>query len=130
MLLSQSGRRDEKALHVLPADERDMLAEFLLIKLDQPVAMAVLFVVHGHERLGRFGIIAADALGKVGVNAAVLLLVLDREREHFPRGKFFQCFRHVKPLAANLGTGRRGFNSGLPNPVTASSRWPWTANPR
>ena len=66
----------------------------LPVELDQPVPVAVLLVVHGLQRLGRLGIILADALGQVGVNAAVLLLGLDGEGEDFLRGKFFERLGH------------------------------------
>jgi hypothetical protein len=70
--------RDEP-LHVLPPQERDVLTEFLAVKLDQPAAVGVLFTRHLGEHLGRSGVIVLQALGIIGVNAGILFLKRDGE---------------------------------------------------
>ena len=60
--------------HVLTANEWDVLAEACPVKLDESVAVAILFVVHGLEGPACFGKIGPDALGKIAVNAGRPLL--------------------------------------------------------
>ena len=59
-----------------------MLAEALAIEADQHLAMAVLLVGHLLEDLGGRGVVVAQALDEVAVDAGVLLLVLDGKGEN------------------------------------------------
>ena len=71
----------DEAAHVLPADERDVVAEFLLKQLDQPAAMARFLLAHAVEDRGRGGEIFAQALGVVGVDALVFFLQRNSQRQ-------------------------------------------------
>ena len=53
--------------------------------------MPVLLVRHVGEDLGGVGEVGPQALGEVGVDAAVLFLVADGESEDFAFGEFIQC---------------------------------------
>jgi hypothetical protein len=74
------GRR---AAHVLAADRRDLLAEAADVQVDQGPAMLAFLGGHAVEHLRGVGIGLAQRLGEVGIKLAVLLLVGDREGEHF-----------------------------------------------
>ncbi len=99
--LSHSGLRVDEALHVLSADQRDVLTETLPVKLDEPVAMAVLLVVHGLQGLARFGKIPADAPRQIGVDAPIFLFGLDRQREDFLGGQVCEFLGHRRICAEN-----------------------------
>ena len=72
---------------MLAADERDVVAEFLDEFVDEHAAMFVLFRRHILEDTRGVGIVLLQAFGKVGVDAAVLLLVADRQRQDFAFGQ-------------------------------------------
>ena len=81
---------DDVALDVLAANERDVLAELRDEEIDEPAAVLVLFRRHFDEHLGGGGIVLAQAVGEVGVDAPVLFLVGDRQGEHFALGKIVE----------------------------------------
>jgi hypothetical protein len=118
--------RDE-ALHVLTPDERDVLAEFLPVKLDQPVPMAILLIVHRLQRLGCGGIILPNTLCQIGVDSAILLLGLDGQREDLLRGKFLKRFGHggwyeSNTSAYNLVFVPGGTEVARPSPCRSSRK--------
>ncbi len=76
----------DEALDVLAADQRQVLAEFLAVHVEQHGAVAHLLVGHFVEHLGGGGKRLAQALGEAAVDAAVLVLVGDGEREDFLLG--------------------------------------------
>ena len=82
----------DEAANVVAADQRDVLAEFLLVELDQPAAVVALFGGHLGEDIGTGRIVVAQAFGDVGVDAAVLFLVGDRQCEDLP-------FRQIGEIA-------------------------------
>ena len=65
---------DDEPLDILAADQRNMLAELLLVKLQQAMAMAVLFAAHLLELRGGDGIDGLQSLGEIVVNAGVFFL--------------------------------------------------------
>ena len=75
------------AANVLTADERNVLAEFRDEEVDQAPAMHVLLGRHVRQHLRAGGIAFAQAVGEVGVDAPVLLLVGDRQRENLALGE-------------------------------------------
>jgi len=93
----------QEAADVLAADQRNVLAELLLVQLDQPAAMLALFRPHFGEQVGAGGIIVAQALGDIGVNTAVLFLVGDRQGKDFAFGQL----REV-PHRGNLARAGEG----------------------
>ena len=64
-----------------------MLAELRDEEVDEAAAVLVLLRRHVDEDLGGGGIVLAQALGEVGVDAPVLFLVGDRQREHLALGE-------------------------------------------
>src|SRR5437588_121507 len=68
-----------ETLHVAAANQRNVLAEFLPIKLDEPMAMAILLGPHLNELIGQLGKIGPQAIGKIGVNAGVFFFQCDRQ---------------------------------------------------
>ena len=77
----------DEAANVLATDQRDVFAELLLVQLDQAAAVLALLRAHLAEHIGGGGIVVAQALGDVGVDAAVLFLVGDRQGEDFAFGQ-------------------------------------------
>ena len=86
-MVSQIGRRLEEALDVLAADRRQVRAEALLVHFEQPVAMAAFLLGHLLEQLCRVRITLGEVLGEGHVDAAVLLLGGDRDRQHLALGQ-------------------------------------------
>jgi hypothetical protein len=72
----------DETLDVLAADQRDVLAKLLAVQLDEPVPVAVLLLAHLVERGGGLGVAGLEPLGKVAVNAGVLLLQGDGQGKH------------------------------------------------
>ena len=70
------------AAHILPANERNVIAEFLDVEIDQLTAMLALLGRHIGEDMRAGGIIVPQALGEVGVDAPVLLFAADRQRKN------------------------------------------------
>ena len=73
----------DESLHVLAADQRQVVAEFRPIEIEQHGAMAHLFLRHFQKDLGRGGILLAQAFGETAIDAAVLLLVGNGECQDF-----------------------------------------------
>ena len=73
----------KEAAHVVAADQRNMLTELLAINLDEPPPMITLLPSHFGEHIGAGRVVLPQALGDVGVDTTVLLLVGDRQRETF-----------------------------------------------
>src|SRR5436190_1684667 len=69
----------DEALDVLPADQRQIVAEFRAIELEQHGAVPDLLVRHLVENFGGSGELLAQAFGETTIDATVLLLVADRE---------------------------------------------------
>ncbi len=88
-----------KPLHVLAADQRQVFAEFLPVEVDTAcVRWRDLLVRHLVEHLGGGGKLLAQAFGEAAVDAAVLLLVGDGEREDFLLGQVGKAF-HGRSLS-------------------------------
>ena len=84
-----------KALHIVAADQRDMVAKPLLVYVDQSAAMSVLLLLHLLEHFGRGRIALAQAIHEVAVDAAVFLLQRNGQRQDFLLGQFFEILRHA-----------------------------------
>jgi hypothetical protein len=92
----------DEALDVLAADQRQIFAEFLAIEVEQPGAVGDFLFRHLVEHLGGGGELRAQALGKAAIDAAVLFLVGDGQRQYFLLGQVGK-FLHVKrPLNRRL----------------------------
>src|SRR5271166_6749826 len=68
-----------KSAHILTADQRDVLAELLLVQLDQPATMPDLFLAHLFKNLCGTGKVFLQVLAVVGVNAFVFFLQRNSE---------------------------------------------------
>ncbi len=75
-----------------------MGAETFGVGVDQAAAMLVLLPRHVGEDVGGVGEIVAQAVGEVGVDAAILLLAADGEGEDFSFGQTIET-----PHARELG---------------------------
>ena len=93
-----------------------MLAEFLLVELDQPAAMLAFLAGHFGEHVGAGRIVLAQALGDVGVDTAVLFLIGDRQGEDFAFGEIGEI-AHGSNLA-----GERPQSSERRNDANASQQ--------
>src|SRR5438552_10394660 len=82
-----------EAGHVLSANQRNMLPETPAKQLGERAAMLLLFGLHLFEDFGGRGVIFAETVGDVAVNAAVFFLVADRQGENF----------HVAQVGKSLG---------------------------
>ena len=73
----------DEALYVLPAYQRQEFTELLAVEIEQHVV--VLDLLPGHRVIHRGGVRVGGAqpIGERAVDAAVLVLVGNREREHF-----------------------------------------------
>ena len=96
--ISQSGCLLDEALDVLAADQRQVFAEFRPVELEQHGAVAHLLVRHLVEHLGRGRIFLAQPFGEAAIDAAVLVLVGDGEREDFLFGEVGKAFHGGPPI--------------------------------
>ena len=61
-----------------------MLAKLFAVKVDEAAAMPRLFLAHAFEDSGRAGIVLAQALSKISVNALVFFFQRNGKSEDFP----------------------------------------------
>ena len=97
----------QEALDVLAADQRQIFAEFLAVEVVEHGAVVHLLFGHLVEHLGGGGELLAQAFGEAAVDAAVLFLVGDGERQHFLLGQVGKFF-HEECLS-----GRRRANAHI-----------------
>ena len=72
----------EKPFHILASQQRNVLAEFLTIKLRQPTAVVHFLLAHLDKNLGRRRVLFAKPIRIVGVYPRIFLLHADRQRKH------------------------------------------------
>src|SRR5579863_1338898 len=80
----------DETFYVLAPNQRDVIAETLLIKVNQALAMTGLFGLHVLEHFRGGGVGVAQAFGEVAVDAGVFFFELDSEREDFPLAEVFE----------------------------------------
>ena len=85
---------------------------FSLVEVDQPAAVVALLVGHLGEHVGAGRVVLAQALGDIGVDAAVLFLVGDRQGEDLPFGQIGEIAH-----GAQFGGRRAGQGVGTPRRV-------------
>ena len=85
----------QEALHVLAADQRQIFAELLAVEVEQHGAVVHLFLGHLVEYFRRGGERLAQAFGEATVDAAVLFLVGDGQRQHFLLGQVGKSFHEA-----------------------------------
>ena len=95
----------DEAADVLAADQRQVLAEFFAVHVEQHAPMPHLLVGHLVEHLGGGGEWLAQTLGETAVDAAVLVLAGDGERENFLLGKFGKTL-HICLIMIGARVGR------------------------
>src|SRR5262249_22200656 len=109
--------RDE-AFHVVSPDMRDVIAESRLVQLDQAAAMPGLLLTHGFEHVRGCGVLRAQTVSEVAVDALVLLFQCDRERQDFAlveaveiaHASIFACYDHTRwhsPISPSNSRSRR-----------------------
>ena len=91
----------DEAFDVLPADQRQKVAEFLAVKIEQHVAMPDLFLRHFivHIRSVRVG--PAEPVGEGAVDAVVFVFVRYGERQSFLLVEVGKAF-HGLPLGGAI----------------------------
>jgi hypothetical protein len=102
---------DEPA-HVAAPDQRDVLAEFLAEQVDQAPPVFAFLRRHFREDRGARREIRTQPVGEVGVDAAVLLLAADRQREHFPLAELVEIPHVPSSLCPTPGEARRTRRAG------------------
>ena len=96
----------QKALHVLAADQRQIFAEFLAVEVVEHGAVVHLLLGHLVEDLGRGGELLAQAFGEAAIDAAVLFLIGDGQRQHFLLGQVGKLFHRIGLLVAGRSATR------------------------
>ena len=84
--------RLDEALHVLATDQRQIVAEFLAVEVEQHGAVVHFLFRHLVEYLGGGGKLLAQAFGETAIDAAVLFFVGDGKRQHFLFGEVGKSF--------------------------------------
>src|SRR5258708_38237638 len=79
-----------------------MIAEALLVNLEQSRAMTRLLGLHLLEHLRRGRVFLPQAIGEVTVDAPVFLFESDRQREDLPLAEVLEILRHRVPPSFNL----------------------------
>ncbi len=73
----------DEAAHVGAPDQRDVTAVFVDIQIDQRSPMTVLLLRHAAKDIGTVWKVVGEAMGEVGVDAAVLLFRADGDGQDF-----------------------------------------------
>ena len=84
----------DEAFDVLAADQRQVVSELLPVHVDQHGAVADFLVGHLVEHLGRGWELLAQTLGEAAIDAAVLVLAGNGQRQDFLLGKFGKAFHN------------------------------------
>jgi hypothetical protein len=82
----------DEVTHVLAADQRQVLAEFLAMEIEKARAMLDLLIGHFVEHFRGRRKLCTQAFGEAAIDAAVLLLVGDGEGEDFLLGEVGKAF--------------------------------------
>ena len=77
----------DEALHVLAADEGEVIAEAGLVQFDEAAAVARLLLPHAFEHIGSGGIVLAKSVGEIAINAFVFFFEGNSESENFAFGE-------------------------------------------
>ena len=80
----------DETLHVLAADEREVIAEAGLVQFDEAAAVAGLLLPHAFEHLGGGRIIFAKAVGEIAVDALVFFFQGNGKGENLAFGEAFE----------------------------------------
>jgi hypothetical protein len=96
----------DETLHVLPTDQRDVLAEFLAIEIEQRLPMLRFLRLHLLEHLGGSWVRLAKPIGKITVNAPIFFLEKYRQRQNFALSEIFET------LLGHRGCPRGTLNHG------------------
>jgi len=99
----------DEALNVLAPDQRQILAELRSMEIEQHAAMPRFLVRHLIEDLGGGRIVLAQSLCEAAVDAAVLFLVGDSEREDLLLSELGEGL-HVGLESIGARTARRAYS--------------------
>ena len=91
-----------EAVNVLPADQRNVVAELRLVQFDQTAAVCGFLLAHAVEDRGRSGEILAQPLGEVGVDAFVFFLQGDRQGQDFTFCETVEVFHLIRDRVLSL----------------------------
>ncbi len=84
----------DEAFDVLAADQRDVLAELLLVELNQAGAVLRLLRLHLLEDHGAGGVGFAQAVGEIAVDAPVFFFERNRQGQNLALGELIEVLRH------------------------------------
>src|SRR5438876_309238 len=92
-----------KSLHILPPNQRNMLAKSAAIQLRQHPPMLLLLGLHPLEHLRRRRIIRPQRIINIRINPRILLLITDRQRQNFLLAQIRKSPRHRHLLPKHFG---------------------------
>src|SRR5580700_119423 len=87
-----------KTLHVLPANQRDVLTKLLPIQLDESSTVARFVTAHSLKHRSRGREILLKAFGKIGVNTLVLFFKRNGQRQSLAFRKSVEVLHVTNPL--------------------------------
>ena len=90
------------AADVIPAHERNVVAEFRHEQVDEPAPVVVLLGRHLVEHFGACRVVVVQPVGEIGENARVLLLIADGESQNLTLGQVIEIAHWRVPHGPNL----------------------------
>ena len=100
----------DKAFDVLAADQRQKIAEFLAVEIEQHVVMADLLLRHLVVHCRRVGIGFAQRVGEGTIDAVIFVFVGDGERQHFLLAQFGKAFHGLSSCFRSARRPQAGSN--------------------
>jgi hypothetical protein len=85
-----------EAAHILAADQRNVVAELLVKQLDQAAAMAGFLLAHAVEDRGRCRKLFAQALGIFRIDALVIFLQGNCQRQDLALRETIEAFHTIQ----------------------------------
>ena len=89
--------RWDVAADVLAPHQRNVIAEFRHEQIDEPAPVTVLLRRHLVEHFGACRVIVMQAIGEIGKNARVLLLIADGEGQNLALGQVVELAHGLRP---------------------------------
>src|ERR1700687_2069525 len=102
----------DEALHVMPPDQGNMLAEAASVGLDQAGTMLGFLLAHLVEDLRGVGIGLPQTVGEIAVNTAVLLFQGNSQSQNLALGKLAEFLRHLFLFVSSVPSVSSYFQNG------------------
>ncbi len=113
-----------KAAHILTANQRNVLAEFLAGEFNQPPPVPGLLLAHGLEHFGGGGIVLPQSLGEVGIHALVFFLQRNCKGEHFTFGEIVKLLHGALAYLPGRADDKPQARKGAKEPAEKSQGYP------